>query len=287
VISIEPRDACLLAASPPPSTTRGGRIDVSGWPPTTGDDRSSGLPWRVGAIDASGGFHQNGAMPTSPPRSAPIRVLVVEDEPELLHRFSEAVLGDDALTLAAAVSNGASAIAVLGAIAVDVLLLDLGLPDMHGIEVIRHVSQHHPDCDVLVVTMFGDDEHVFAALEAGATGYLLKDAGHERIAASIHELQAGGAPITPSLARRVLARLRSHSPARDELPGPSASTPVLTPREVELLKLTAKGLSFEKVGELLGISPHTVVAHVKKIYRKLAVHSRGEAVYEATQLGLL
>jgi DNA-binding NarL/FixJ family response regulator len=181
------------------------------------------------------------------------------------------------------VSNGAGALAMLAANAPDILLLDLGLPDIHGIEVIRHVARHHPDCDVLVVTMFGDDHHVFEALEAGATGYLLKDSGLDRIAACIHDLRAGGSPISPSIARRVLARLR----AEPAPPAPEPPPQVLTPREIELLKLVAKGLSFDSIGELLEISPHTVVAHVKKIYRKLAVHSRGEAVYEATQMGLL
>ncbi len=226
-------------------------------------------------------------MSPSSSRPTQTKVLIVEDEPELLHRFSAAVLADEGLMLTAAVSNAASALAVLSATAPDVVLLDLGLPDLDGIEIIRQVARDYPDCDVLVVTMFGDDEHVFAALEAGATGYLLKDVGHERIAASIHDLRAGGSPITPSIARRVLARLRTTASAQDTTVGPSAQAPVLTPREIELLKLTAKGLSFDNVGELLGISPHTVVAHVKKIYRKLAVHSRGEAVYEATQLGLL
>jgi DNA-binding NarL/FixJ family response regulator len=129
---------------------------------------------------------------------------------------------------------------------------------------------------------------VLDSIEAGATGYLLKDAVAERIAASIHELRAGGSPISPGIARRVLARFRvAPTPA----PGPeanAAATPSpLTERETELLRLTAKGLSFDTIGQLMGISPHTVVAHVKKIYRKLAVHSRGEAVYEAGQLGLL
>lgn len=224
-------------------------------------------------------------MSTSP-QPARTSVLIVEDEPELLHYFSAALLADPGLALAAAVASGAAALAVLSAATPDVVLLDLGLPDIDGIAVIRHIAQHCPDCDVLVVTMFGDDEHVFAALEAGATGYLLKDAGHDRIAASIHELRAGGSPITPSIARRVLARLRTAAPAPGA-PAGQVAAPVLTPREIELLRLTAKGLSFDRVGELLGISPHTVVAHVKKIYRKLAVHSRGEAVYEATQLGLL
>jgi DNA-binding NarL/FixJ family response regulator len=225
-------------------------------------------------------------MPQSPPTS----VLIVEDETELLRRFSEAVLADAGLALAGAVANGAAALAALSTATPDVLLLDLGLPDINGIEVIHHVARLCPQCDVLVVTMFGDDQHVFEALEAGATGYLLKDLGLDRIAASIHDLRAGGSPISPSIARRVLARMRA-APVPAPAPGQPAAPPPrespLTPREVELLKLTAKGLSFDSVGELMGISPHTVVAHVKKIYRKLAVHSRGEAVFEATQLGLL
>ncbi|MEV4780249.1 response regulator transcription factor [Burkholderia sp. LMU1-1-1.1] len=223
-------------------------------------------------------------MQNAPPPQPLIRVLIVEDEPELMRRFSQAVLNDQSLSLVAAVSTGTAALAVLSTTSPDVILLDLGLPDMRGIDVITHLARHQQQCDVLVVTMFGDDQHVFEALEAGATGYLLKDSGLERIAASIHELRDGGSPISPSIARRVLARLRTGpgaSPAQ-------AGTPcALTPREIELLKLTAKGLSFDSIGELLEISPHTVVAHVKKIYRKLAVHSRGEAVYEATQLGLL
>lgn len=228
-------------------------------------------------------------MSQPPPTRSPTRVLIVEDEPELLHHFTQAVLADTALLLVAAVSSGAAAMAVLSATSPDVLLLDLGLPDVNGIEIIRHVARQCPHCDVLVVTMFGDDQHVFEALESGATGYLLKDLGFERIAASIHEVRAGGSPISPSIARRVLARMRAaQAPAAEGVP---ARTPLgdaaLTPREIELLKLTAKGLSFDSVGEILGISPHTVVAHVKNIYRKLAVHSRGEAVYEASQLGLL
>jgi len=136
-------------------------------------------------------------------------VLIVEDEPEFLHHFTQAVLADPALSLEAAVASGAAALAVLSATQPDVLLLDLGLPDLNGIEVIRHVARACPQCDVLVVTMFGDDQHVFEALESGATGYLLKDLGLERIAASIHEVRAGGSPISPSIARRVLERMRA------------------------------------------------------------------------------
>lgn len=215
----------------------------------------------------------------------PTSVMIVEDEPEFLRRFTQAVLSDGELCLLGAVSTGAAAKALLSAQAPDVLLVDLGLPDISGVEVIRYAAQHCPQCDVLVVTMFGDDSHVLDSIEAGATGYLLKDAASERIAANIHEVRAGGSPITPSIARRVLSRLRI-------APSTSVSVPrvesaLLSDREIEILRLVAKGLSFETVSGLLGISAHTVVTHIKKVYRKLAVHSRGEAVYEASQMGLL
>jgi len=220
-----------------------------------------------------------------------LRVLIVEDEPEFLRRFSAAVLSDPRLQLVGAVPTGQAGIELLDLERPDVLLLDLGLPDLRGVEVIRHAAAAHPGCDVLVVTMFGDDAHVVESIEAGATGYLLKDASTERVVASIHELHDGGAPISPGIARRVLTRFRvALKPAPADIGAP-ADTPVsptpLTPRETELLRLTAKGLPFDEIGQLLGISSHTVVAHVKNIYRKLAVHSRSEAVYEASQLGLL
>jgi DNA-binding NarL/FixJ family response regulator len=135
-------------------------------------------------------------------------VLIVEDEPEFLQRFSEAVLGDGKLRLLGGVSTGRAGLAMLDAQPPDVMLVDLGLPDIDGIELIRHAARHHPGCDVLVVTMFADDAHVIGSIEAGATGYLLKDAQAPRIAAAIHEIRAGGSPISPSIARRVLARFR-------------------------------------------------------------------------------
>ncbi len=215
-------------------------------------------------------------------------VLIVEDEPEFMLRFSKAVWVDPALNLVAAVSTGRAAQAMLDAERPEVMLIDLGLPDMNGVDVIRYAAAHHPACDVLVVTMFGDDQHVLASIEAGATGYLLKDATAEQIVASIHEVRAGGSPISPGIARRVLGRFRlATTPTPGSEPDRAGKPSPLTERETELLRLTAKGLSFDTIGQIMGISSHTVVAHVKKIYRKLAVHSRAEAVYEAGQLGLL
>lgn len=224
-------------------------------------------------------------------------VLIVEDEPEFLQRFTEAVLADPELRLIAGVTTGRAGLAMLDAQPPDVMLVDLGLPDISGIELIRHAARHLPNCDVLVVTMFADDVHVLGSIEAGATGYLLKDAQATRIASAIHEVRAGGSPISPSIARKVLAAFRVAPQAAATAPAAAAAAPApaaapaepspLSERETEILRLVAKGFSFDAVGDLLSISPHTVVTHVKKIYRKLAVHSRGEAVYEANQMGLL
>jgi len=219
------------------------------------------------------------------------KVLIVEDEPEFLRRFTNAVLMDPELALAGTAGTARAALAMLEAAAPDVVLLDLGLPDFNGVEVLRHAMRLPRPCDVLVVSMFDDDQHVLDSIEAGAAGYLLKDALPESIVSSIRELRGGGSPISPGIARRILSRFRlALGPARPAPPmarqAGCGGSP-LTERETELLRLTAKGLSFDTISELMGISPHTVVAHVRKIYRKLAVHSRGEAVYEATQLGLL
>ncbi len=210
-----------------------------------------------------------------------ITVLVVEDEPEFLRAYCEAITRDPGLILVGAVTTLAAGTAVLGAGVPDVLLVDLGLPDGNGADLIRRACALRPDCDALVVTVFGDDSHVIDAIEAGATGYLLKDSPPAELVRCIRELRAGGSPISPSIARRLLARMRA------PVPEPTLGTSPLTEREAEILRLVAKGLGFGEVGATLGISEHTVVTHVKKIYRKLAVHSRGEAVFEATQMGLL
>ena len=211
-----------------------------------------------------------------------ISVLVVEDEPEFLRLYCEAIMREPGFRLAGAVTTLAAALALVEQSVPDVLVVDLGLPDGNGADLIRRAARKRPDCDALVVTVFGDDQHVIDAIEAGATGYLLKDSPPGELVRCIRELREGGAPISPSIARRLLARMR----APVEKPAAPGASP-LTEREAEILRLIAKGLGFAEVGGALGISAHTVVAHVKKIYRKLSVHSRGEAVFEATQLGLL
>lgn len=219
-------------------------------------------------------------------------VMVVEDDPIFLTRFCGFIASATDLSLLAAVSSLAAARQSLRHQVPDVLLVDLGLPDGSGVDLIREVARAHRNTDIMVVSVFGDEEHVLASIEAGATGYILKDSVPDEFVALIAQLRAGGSPISPLIARRLLKRLLPHAGALASAPAvaPLAvgnGDSLLSAREAEVLALVAKGFNFAEVARLLEISPHTVTAHVKKIYQKLAVHSRGEAVYEATKMGLL
>ncbi|MCM2251562.1 MAG: response regulator transcription factor [Ramlibacter sp.] len=219
-----------------------------------------------------------------------INVLVVEDEPEFLQRFCDAVVAEPALRLCGSARTVLGACTLVDALSPDVVLVDLGLPDGNGVDVIRRAMKRDAKPDVMVVTMFGDDGHVIDSIRAGATGYLLKDAMPGDIANSIIQVRAGESPISPAIARRLLQIFRGNQKeaAAEDAPAqnPAQASP-LSERETEILRLVAKGLNFKEVGAILAISPNTVVTHVKRIYQKLAVHSRGEAVYEAHQMGLL
>jgi len=223
-----------------------------------------------------------------------ISIIIVEDEPEFRRRFAQIIDSEPTMRLVGVAANKREAQALIDREDFDVMLIDLGLPDGTGIDLIRSVSQRKPDVDIMVVTVFGDEQHVVSSIEAGATGYILKDSTPADVISCIRLLRAGGSPVSPVVARSVLRAIRSRmggsttggsttTPARS----PSAENNPLSARETEILQLLAKGMSFNEIGEILGISPHTVTAHIKKIYRKLAVHSRGEAVYEASQMGLL
>jgi DNA-binding NarL/FixJ family response regulator len=219
-----------------------------------------------------------------------LRVAIIEDEPEFRLRFERILAAEPWLELVGSAADFAQGRVLVEAQAADLYLVDLGLPDGDGRDLIRLATRDRADVDVLVVTVFGDDAHVLAAIEAGATGYLLKDSEPRQVVDWIRTLRAGGSPLNPVIARRLLQRFRGGVPAgRATAPQPAVPAVVnpLSARETEILQLLAKGLSYAEIGELLGISAHTVTQHIKKIYRKLSVHSRGEAVFEATQMGIL
>jgi len=224
---------------------------------------------------------------------AKIRVAVVEDDQNTRARLVSVISDEPDLDLIGAAGSVSAGLMLLTS-KPDVLLVDLGLPDGSGLELIRAAQAESPATEVAAITTFGDESHVLGALEAGASGYLLKDGSTDLILASVRELFAGGSPISPSIARHLLRRLRepAHQPAAPltiQVPARSRECVpnMLTPRETTVLQQIAKGYSYEEISGALGISVHTVTTHIKHIYRKLAVRSRGEAVFEAMQLGLI
>jgi DNA-binding NarL/FixJ family response regulator len=228
------------------------------------------------------------------------RVLVVEDDPQMREFFSMCVQRSDALALVAAVGSVAQARTWLAdpGQRVDVLLTDLGLPDGSGLDVIRYARAHQAGCEALVISMFGDEDNVLASIEAGALGYIHKDAAPGDIANTILEMKAGASPISPMVARRVLAKylaLQSNQPLPHDFVARTAMKNIatseerslLSTREREVLELIARGFSYAEIARLQALSVHTVQSHNKSLYGKLAVHSRSEAVFEATRMGLL
>ncbi len=222
----------------------------------------------------------------SPPVAA-TRILVVDDDDAFRESVCAAIARDGDMVLAAQVNNVAAAREAIVRGQFDVALIDLGLPDGNGIDLIREISRTLPDVDVMVVTVFGDEAHVLASIEAGATGYLLKRSLTDTLGETVRELRAGGSPISPVIARQLLHRFK-----RDTPESPQAVTTVvddggLSEREREVLLFIAKGFTVGEIANMLHLSAHTVATHVKHIYRKLAVHSRTEAVFEAGRMGLL
>ncbi|ABF11848.1 MULTISPECIES: response regulator transcription factor [Cupriavidus] len=229
-----------------------------------------------------------------PAMDADIRVMLVEDDPATSARLTSALASVPGIHVMATCQNRVSACEWLTVNTPDVVLCDLGLPDGSGIDVIRFARRRHPHCECMVITMFGDEANVLASISAGATGYLLKDASDEDLRASVRELRAGGSPMSPVIARRVINRLRDAN-----IPAPRAvraepATPLLpeavvalSARESEILDLVARGYTYAEIARHLSISVNTVAAHIRNIYGKLAVNSRSEAVFEAHKLGLL
>jgi DNA-binding NarL/FixJ family response regulator len=221
-------------------------------------------------------------------------VLVVEDDPDMRNFFSASVTRCADLQLSASVGSVAQAIAWLDAHgqAVDVLLVDLGLPDGSGLDVIRHATRINLTCESLVISMFGDEDNVLASIEAGALGYIHKDSTPDDIAQTILDMRGGASPISPMIARRVLAKYQAdhRERAREKLKqtlDANTAQHLLTPREHEVLDLISRGFSYAEVARLQGLSMHTVQSHIKNLYGKLAVHSKSEAVFEGTRMGLL
>lgn len=207
-------------------------------------------------------------------------IVIVEDDLRLRAALVQAIRGAPDLKLMGEADDLPEGLRLVDELQPDVLLVDIGLPSGSGLELIRHAAKHTPHCNVMVITVFAEEQLVVDCIEAGATGYLLKGSSPQDIAIQIRSLVAGGSPISPTIARRLLRRFTGSRGAGD-------GAPTLSSQEQMVLSMSAKGYSYDEIARLLKLSRRTVETYVKRIYRKLQVHSKTAAVYEGRKLGLV
>jgi two-component system NarL family response regulator len=207
------------------------------------------------------------------------KVAIVEDHEKTREYLTALFGGSDGIELLGVFGTGQEALQSLPELLPDVLIVDINLPDMSGIDIIRVMRERAPRTEILVLTIHENREHLFLALQAGATGYLVKGTSSTEIINAVSMLMAGGAPMSPVVARYVIEEFHDVKGARE--------SSALTKREREVLQGIASGFSEKKLADTLSLSPHTIHTHIKKIYRKLQVNSRAEAVLKARNKGIV
>ncbi len=212
-----------------------------------------------------------------------IRVLIADDDHLMRAGLVELLTADPEIEIVGQASTGREAVERAGQLTPDVVLMDVRMPDLDGIAATRELSRAMPEVKVLILTTFEQDDYVFGALRAGASGFLLKRARPEELIAAVHTIAAGDALLSPSVTRRVIDRL-----ARQPTPGPAdpAKLDVLTPREQEVLQLIARGLANREIAAALVVEESTIRTHVKRILMKLDLRDRIQAVIFAYETGL-
>ena len=221
---------------------------------------------------------EQGGTPEVDARTTAIRVAIVEDQAAI--RDGLGFLIGNTAGYACVGRFGSAEAALQGLDSADVVLMDIGLPGMSGIEGIVRLKDRHPGTKFVALTVYDDDERIFRALCAGASGYLLKKTPPVRLLEALGDVMAGGAPMSPDVASKVLKLFRQFQP-------PPTADYHLTPHELRLLRLLAEGHSYKTAAAELGSSVNTVAFHMRSIYRKLEVHSKSEAVAKALREGLV
>jgi DNA-binding NarL/FixJ family response regulator len=220
-------------------------------------------------------------MSDEPQQSAsPIRVAIIEDQREFREGLASLIDGSKGYCCTQRFGSMEEALDAMGRDLPDVALVDIGLPGLSGIEGTRLLKQRYPELPVLILTVYNDDERIFAAICAGACGYLLKKTPAARILQHIREVSDGGAPMSPEVARRVLQVFRQFRPSHE-------ARYQLTAQEQRLLALLGEGHQYKTAAVELGITVNTVSSHLRHIYEKLQVHSKSEAVAKALRQGLI
>jgi len=199
-----------------------------------------------------------------------IHIAIIEDDEDVRESLESLIQSIEGFTCTGSFPDAETGLKFLSADPADIVLMDIHLPGMNGIECVRRLKPVHPEMQFMMCTVFKDDESVFNALKAGATGYLLKNDDPGKIVEAIHEMQEGGSPMTPQIARRVIESFKKPA-VNDEIH-------LLTKREAEMLHLLAKGFRYKEIADKLFLSTETVRKHINNIYQKLHVQSRMEAV---------
>jgi DNA-binding NarL/FixJ family response regulator len=210
----------------------------------------------------------------------PIRVVLADDHAVVRKGIRDFLEDDGQITVVAEATDGDEAVALVAQHQPDVAVLDIQMPGTSGIEATRRIRAEHPNVRVLVLTAYDDDPYIFALLQAGASGYVLKTADSSSLVRAVHAVHRGESALDPAVAQKVVQHLTSGRPL-----GAQSAVEALTEREMEILRLVAKGLTNKAVGQALGISDRTVQGHLANIYGKLNANSRTEAVTEALRLG--
>lgn len=220
-----------------------------------------------------------GAIAVDTPINA--RIGILEDDEALRTYIANVIETADSLEVAFSASCLADAMRSSGGDPIDLCLIDIKLPDGSGLEFVQHIKATS-SAKCLILTVLGDRESVLLALKSGADGYLLKDTPPDLLRLSIERTLRGETPISPQAATFLLEIWRGAEPDASK----AQSEEALTPREIDVLKLFSRGLSYREAADILTISPNTIGDYVKSIYRKLGVHSRTEAIFEARQIGI-
>ena len=207
-----------------------------------------------------------------------MRLAIVEDDRMLLENLKLLLSGEKSMTVVGSFSSGEEALQKMKETSPEVILTDLGLPGMPGVEFIKRAKAEMPEIEMMAFTVFEDRETIFYAIKAGASGYVLKGSTPRELIESLNTLYEGGAPMSPKIARAVIQEFQDEATAGQYL---------LTPKEKEVIKAIEKGFSYKEIGKTLCVSPHTVHAHIKKIYEKLQVRTRQEALLKARRQGLI
>jgi two-component system NarL family response regulator len=207
-----------------------------------------------------------------------MRLLIVEDNSLLLQNLNLLLSGEAGFKVVGACETAEEALGLLPKVSPEILLVDLGLPGMSGIELIRRAKAMMPDLDIMAYTVFEDKNTIFSAIKAGASGYLLKGTTPRELIESIVELYHGGAPMSPNIARSLITEFQSEDDDGQSL---------LSNREKDVLRHLGKGMTYKEMAESMNISIHTVHTHIKNIYEKLQARNQQEAVLKARKKGIL